>query len=138
VAFVDDENPVEQLAAQGSDHSFADRVGSRCSRWTSQDVDALCGEDRVECPREPGVPVAEQELHGGEAVTEIHHQIAGGLSGPCPGGMRAHPDQMGPAGTALDRDQRVDPPEKHGVHVQEIHGQHRLSLGSEELALGRS
>jgi hypothetical protein len=84
---------------------------------TIDGIQALCGEDRVECSSEPTVPVAEQELHGGEAVTEIHHQIASGLRGPCPGGLRAHPDQMGPSGTVLDRDQRIDPPEKYGVHV---------------------
>jgi hypothetical protein len=138
VAFVDDEDPVEQLAAQGSDHSFADGVCSRCSRWTGQDADALGGEDRVECPGEPGIPVAEQELHGGDTVAKVHHQVASGLSGPGLGGMGADPDQMGPAGTVLDGDQGVDPGEKHGVHVQEVHGQHRLSLGGEELAPGRT
>ena len=42
--------------------------------------------------------------------------------------MRRHPAQMCPAGTVLDRDQRVDPPEEHGVHVHEIHGQDSLGL----------
>jgi len=38
----------------------------------------------------------------------------------------------------LDRDQRVDPGEKHGVHVHEVHGQDGLRLGGEELAPGRT
>jgi hypothetical protein len=38
----------------------------------------------------------------------------------------------------LDGDQGVAPGEKQGVHVQEVHGQHRLSLGGEELAPGRT
>ena len=60
MAFVDDEDPVEQLAAQGADHSFADRVCARRLWWIGQDADALRGEDRVECSSEPGIPVAEQ------------------------------------------------------------------------------
>jgi hypothetical protein len=43
------------------------------------------------------IPVAEQELHGGDTVAKVHHQVASGLSGPSPGGMGADPDQMGPA-----------------------------------------
>jgi hypothetical protein len=103
------------------DHSFADRVCARRSRWTDQDADALRSEDRVECPSEPRIPVAEQELHGGDTVAKVHHQVASGLSGPSPGGMGADPDQMSPAGTVLDGDQGVDPGEKQGVHVQEVH-----------------
>jgi hypothetical protein len=34
VAFVDDEDPVEQLAAQGPDHAFADCIRLRRLRWT--------------------------------------------------------------------------------------------------------
>jgi hypothetical protein len=110
VAFVDDQDSVEQVAAQRSDHSFADRVRYRRSRWTGQDPDALRGEDRVECSSEPGVPVAEQELHGGDTVTEVHQEVASGLSDP-------RPDQMCPAGIVLDRDQCGDHGEKRGVHV---------------------
>jgi len=50
------------------------------------------------------------ERHGGDMVTEVPQQGASGLRGPRPGGMHAHPDQMGPARTMLDRDQRIDQP----------------------------
>jgi hypothetical protein len=75
------------------------------------------GEDCVERPGEPGVSVPEQKFYGADAVGEVHHEVAGGLGGPRPGRMRAHPDQMYPAGAMLDRDQDVDPPEQDGVHV---------------------
>src|SRR5438270_10729634 len=48
--------------------------------------------------------------------------------------MRAHPDQMCPAGAMLDRDQRVNPSEQHGVDVQEVYGQNSLGLGGEKLS----
>jgi hypothetical protein len=39
VAFVHDQDPVEQLVAQGSDHAFADRIRSWRSRWTGKNPD---------------------------------------------------------------------------------------------------
>jgi hypothetical protein len=72
VAFVDNQYPVEQFAAQCSDHSFADRIRPRRPRWTGQDPDALRGEDRVERPGEPGVTVSEQELDRGDALAEVY------------------------------------------------------------------
>ncbi len=100
--------------------------------------DAVCGEDRVERGGEPGVAVPEQEREGAGPVGEVHQEVAGGLGGPRPGRMRAHPEQMCPAGTMLDRDQRVDPSEHHGVDVHDVHGQDGLRLCGEELAPGRA
>ncbi|MCA1703095.1 MAG: hypothetical protein LC808_07425, partial [Actinobacteria bacterium] len=96
-------------------------------------LDVVRGEDRVERPAESGVAVPEEELEGGGAVGEVHEQVAGGLGGPCPGRVRAHPEQMCSAGVMLDRDQDVDPPERDGVYVQEVHGQDGLGLCREEL-----
>jgi hypothetical protein len=39
---------------------------------------------------------------------------------------------MCPAGTVLDRDQRVDPPEEHSIHTHEVHSQNSLGLGGED------
>jgi hypothetical protein len=55
-----------------------------------------------------------------------------------PVGCAVTPGQMCPAGTVLDRDQRVNPPETRGVHVHEIHGEDGLGLCGEELAPGRT
>jgi hypothetical protein len=102
VAFVDDQDSVEQLPVQRSDHAFADRVRSRRPRWTGQDPNAVRGEDRIERPGEPGISIAEQELHGGGTVAEVHQQVAGGLSGPRTGRVRRHPEKVRPAGTMLE------------------------------------
>jgi hypothetical protein len=99
------------------DHAFADRIRPWYAGWTGKDPDAVCGEDHVERPGEPRIPVSEQEVDGGDTIAEVHQQVPSGLSGPGTGRVRRHPDQMCPAGTVLDRDQRVDPPEEHGVHV---------------------
>ena len=76
------------------------------------------GSDRVERTGEPRIPVLEQEVDGGDTIAEVHQQVPGGLGSPCTGRVRRHLGQMCPAGTVLDRDQRVDPLEGHGVHVR--------------------
>jgi hypothetical protein len=48
VAAVEDQDPVQQLAAYGADLSFGDRVPSRCSRWRAQGADGFAGEHGVE------------------------------------------------------------------------------------------
>jgi hypothetical protein len=138
VAFVHDQDSVEQLAAQCSDHAFANCIRPWRSRWTGKNPDAVCGEDRIERPGEPRIPVSEQEVIGGNTITEVHQQIPSGLGGPRTGRVRRHPGQMYPAGTVLDRDQRVNPPKEHGVHVHEIHGQDSLGLHRKELAPSRT
>jgi hypothetical protein len=55
-----DQDPVEQLAAQRSDHAFADRIRSWRSGWTGENLETVCGEDRVERPGEARIPVSEQ------------------------------------------------------------------------------
>ena len=120
------------------DHAFADRVRSGRLGWTGQGPDVVRSEDCVERLAESGVAVPEDELDGGEAVGEVHQQIAGGLGGPCSGWVRADPGQVCSAGTVLDRDQDVDPPERDGVYVQKVHGEDGLGLGGEELAPGRT
>jgi hypothetical protein len=90
VAFVDDQDLVKQLATQCSDHPFADRVPLWRSGWT-ENPDVVCGEDRINGCGEPGVPVSEQRLDRGDAVGEIHQEVAGGLGGSRPGRMALIP-----------------------------------------------
>jgi hypothetical protein len=114
------------------DHSFGYRVRPRCSGWIGEYPDAGRGEDGIERRGEPGVAVLEQERDRGE-VAEVHHEVAGGVSGPCVGGMRRYAEQMRPAGIVLDRDQRRESSEQHSVHGHEVHRQDGLGLRGEEL-----
>ena len=64
----------------------------------------------------------------------VDQQVAGGLGGPRPTRVCAHPEQMRSAGAMLDPAQDVDPPERDGVYVQKVHGEDGLGLCGEELA----
>jgi hypothetical protein len=61
MAAVDDEHPVQQLAAHRADPSFGDRVRPRRSHRCAQNADALAGEHGVEGVGEFAVAVADQE-----------------------------------------------------------------------------
>jgi hypothetical protein len=118
------------------DHAFADRVRSERLGWTGQGPDVIRSEDSVERPAESAGAVPEHKLEGGDALGEVHQQVAGGLGGPCSGRVCAHLEQMCSAGAMLDCDQDLDPPEHDGVHGHEVHGEDGLGLGGKELAPG--
>jgi hypothetical protein len=44
VTLVEDQQSVEELAAQGADHPLADRVRPGCLRWAGENPDACRGE----------------------------------------------------------------------------------------------
>src|SRR2546423_6373565 len=114
------------------DHAFADRVRSGRSGWTGQDSDAIRGEG----PTDSGVAVPQHKLDGGDAVGEVHQQIAGGLGGPRPGRVCTYRKQMRSTAAMLDCDQDVDPPEQDGVHGPEVHSEDGLGLGGKKPAPG--
>ena len=92
------------------------------------------GEHLVEDAGEFGIPVADEELDGLAALTQVHEQISCLLGGPGSGwaGRGAH-DVDGPGGV-LDEEQDVDPFEEHGVYVEQIAGEDPLGLCLQELA----
>jgi hypothetical protein len=62
VVLIDDQQPVEQLPAQGADHPFADRVRSRRLRRAGQNPDALRREHGVEGVSELAGAIPDQKL----------------------------------------------------------------------------
>ena len=62
MAAVENQYPVEQLAAKGADPSFGDRVRLRCSYRCAQDADGFAGEDGVEAVGELGVAIPEANV----------------------------------------------------------------------------
>ena len=62
MVLVDDQQPVEELAAQGADHPFADRVRSGRLRWAGENPDAVRREDGVAGVGELACTVPDQEL----------------------------------------------------------------------------
>ena len=51
--------------------------------------------------------------------------------------MRCDPEHVDAAGGDIDHKQHVQPLQEHGVHGEEVHRQHTLGLGAEELPPGQ-
>jgi hypothetical protein len=62
VMLTDDQQPVEELAAQDADDPCADRVRFRRSRWAGENPDACRCEHGVEGAGELAVAIPDQEL----------------------------------------------------------------------------
>ena len=55
-----------------------------------------------------------------------------------PSGLAVMPARWSTAGAVLDDDQRVDAPQQHGVHVDEVDGDDAAGLRGQELLPGRA
>ena len=109
VSSVDDQETVEQFAADGADESFGDRVRPWRAHRRLDDLDVDGGEHGVEGGGELGVAVADQEPKVATGVVEIHEQVAGQMYQPGAGRVRGDPQDVYPAGGVLDDEERVQP-----------------------------
>jgi hypothetical protein len=105
--------------------------------WSLDDSHAIASEHVVERRRELAVAIAYQEPELGGVFAEVHEQIACLLRGPYPRGVRGDAQDMHAPGLDLHHEQDVQPPEEHGVYMQEIARQDPGCLGGEELPPGR-
>ncbi len=120
VLLVIDQNPVGALRPDATDEAFRDGVGPRCPRWSLDHGNAFGREYRVEGPDVFRVPIPNQEPKCANPIAQIHHQVARLLGSPCSGRVGGHPEDVNPAGGDLHDKQYVQPPQRHGVEVEEI------------------
>ena len=129
VLLVDDQEAVEEFAADRSDEAFGDRVRPWCPHRRLDDLDVDGGEDGVEGRGELGVPVADEEPEAAVGVVEVHEQVAGLLGQPGPGGVGGDAEDVYAAGGVLDDEERVEPVQGDGVEVEQVAGKDRVRLG---------
>jgi hypothetical protein len=117
MGLVDDQDVVEEFAADGADEAFGDGVGPRCLHGRPDDLDAARGEDGVEGRGELGVAIADEEPQSPASVVEVHGQVAGQLSQPRAGRVRGHPEDVDAALGMFDDEERVQPLQCDGVDM---------------------
>ena len=71
-------------------------------------------------------------------VVEVHEQVAGQLGEPGSGRVGGDAEDVHAAGGVLDDEERVEPVQGDRVEVEQVAGEDRLGLRSEELRPGRS
>jgi hypothetical protein len=138
VSLIDDQEAVEEFAADGADEALGDCVGSRCAHRRLDDADLGGGEDGVESGGELAVAVAEEESEVPVGVVEVHEQVARQLGEPGSGRMSGDAEDVDAAGGVLDDEERVEPLQGDRVDVEQVAGQDRLGLHAEELRPGRT
>src|ERR1039457_1268840 len=68
MVLIDDQQPVQELPAQGTDDSLADRVRSGRLRWAGENPDARSREHGIEGPGELAGAIPDQEADRGRAL----------------------------------------------------------------------
>ena len=134
MALVDDQEAVEEFAADGADEAFGDRVRLRCPHRRRDDSDVDGGEDGVEGGGELGVAVADEEPEASVGVVEVHQQVAGLLGEPGAGGVGGDAQDVHPPGGVLDDEEDVEAAQGDGVEVEQVAGEDGVGLRSRNCA----
>ena len=106
VAAVDDQDPVEALAAEGADPTLGVRIRIRSSDGRPDDPHALAAEDLVEGAAELTVAIVKQKAEGPFPVGQVHQQVTRLLCDPAPIRVARARDELDP--TTLERDEKED------------------------------
>jgi hypothetical protein len=96
------------------------------------------GEDGVEQGRVLAVPVADQVLHRASLVFEVHHEVAGGLGHPRRARVRSGAEDPDTAAGVFDDREDVQPGAGERDRREEVRGQQRVGLRTQELCPGGS
>ncbi len=138
LAMTDDEDPVEAFCPHRPHPTLCVGVGPRGSNRRLDHSDALAVEHCVEAGGELGVPVPDQELDGATAVGEITGQVVSNLGDERGSRMVGDPEDVHLPGRQLDNEEHVELLERHGVHREEVRGEHAVGLGTKEPRPGRA
>jgi hypothetical protein len=133
-AAVDDQYPVEQLAAYGADPSFGDRVRPGCSHGCAQDADAPAGEHSIEHTGELAVAIPDQERELSRAIAEVHQEVLRLLGDPGAVRVRRDAQEVHAAGGVLHDEQHVKLVEQQCNDAEEVGGENAVGLGGQELS----
>ena len=132
VVLIDNQQPVEDFPAQGTDHRFADRVRSRRLRRAGENPDA-CREHGVEGAGELACAIPDQELDRGRELPGVDQEIAGCCVVQAPSGFAVMPARWARRVPGSGDDQGIGAAEQHGIHMDEVGGGEAAGLRGQEL-----
>ena len=132
VSLVVDQQPVGALGADAAYEPFGVAVRPGRARRDLDHGDAFGGEDGIKGSSEFAVPVTDQKAEGADAVTEVHQQVASGLSSPDRRGVSAHAEKMDPASADLHHKQNIKAAQPDGVEGEKVGSQQPGRLSTQE------
>ena len=131
LAAVPDDGAVEELASQGADPAFGERVRHGGAYRCGEDLAAFGSEDLVEGVDELAAAVAHECPSAGELVDVTEQQVPRGLGGPDAAGVVRDPYEVHAPGPDVDEEQQVEPAQRDRVDGGEVAGDG--GLGPQEL-----
>jgi hypothetical protein len=132
VSAVDDQEPVEALAADGADPPFDVGVRARRPNRGADCPDPLATEHLVEGCSELAVAVVDQETGRLRAFDERLDEVPGLLGRPLPSRVRGDTGQIHPAGGECDEHECVEATEQHRVDGKEVARDDAAGLRAQE------
>ena len=130
LAAVPDDGAVEELASQGADPAFGERVRHGGAHRCGEDLHTFGSEDLVEGVDELAGAVAHERLGVGELVAVTEQQVPRRLGGPDAGGVVRDPCEVHAPGPDVDEEQQVEPAQRDGFDGGEVAGDG--GLGAEQ------
>src|SRR6266511_1622972 len=128
VAAVDDQDPVEALAAEGADPTLGVRIRIRSADGRPDDPHALDAEDLVEAASKLAVAIVKQKAEGLFPVVQVHQQVARLLCDPASIRVARAGHELDPTTLEREEEEDVDPREPDRLDRQEVAGEHRRCL----------
>jgi hypothetical protein len=133
MSMAEDEDAVQAFSPNCPHPTFSVGIGPRGSDRRLDDSDPFRSEDLVESRRELCVAIPDQELDRSTSVREIANQVASKLGDECTSRMARHTEDVYFSSRKFYDEEHVELLERHGIHGEEVRGQHAVGLGTQEL-----
>jgi len=130
---IQDEQPVEALAPNGSHKPLRDAVCLRCPKRNSYHLDAFSPKDVIKAGGELLVPITNQEPKRFPAVRQRPRELPGLLRDPRRGRRCRAACQMHTTTAEFDKEKDVQPLQPDRLDGEEVNGEHALTVGANEL-----
>ncbi len=136
LAPAEDEQAVEALATDAADPALGVCVRIRCLDGRADHGDSLALQDVIATARELRVAIVDKKAERLFAIIESHQQVASLLGDPGACWVRSAGDELDPAALQRDEEEHVDPFQPGRLDGEEITGERRRGLLTEEVSPG--
>lgn len=130
---VPDEGPIEDFPPAGTDPPLRDRIRPWCPDWNLDHPDTRALKHRIKRGDELDITVTDEELDRLGTPAEINHEIPCLLGNPHRSGISSGPEDVNPPSGVIDDGQAVHLRPVQQVDDEEVSGDDRLGLRSQEL-----
>ncbi len=129
-----DQDPVEAVAADGTDPAFRECVCLWRAKWGADDLDAFAAENIVEVAAELAVTIVDQEAVRCRSSGERPRKLSGLLGDPASVGVGGATCEVHAPAADLEEEDHIEAAEPERVDGKEIAGDNRLGVRAQELA----